>query len=116
MFVLERSLSLSGWAWLLLHYAELHYYDTHVSTPKYDHALIDDILGISDDEDDFVDVTVDLEVSTPPDTIKDTAYDPPVINSLVLRRSGRNHQIGKWDKKWVGSLFYNHTHLYKMPV
>ena len=42
------------------------------------------------------------------------ATDPPVINSPVLRRSGRNHQIGKWNKKYVGKLFYNHTHLYKM--
>ena len=85
--------------------------DTHVSTPKYDQALIDDIFGTSDDEDDFVDVTVHPEVSTPPDSIIDTAYDPPVIKSPVLHRSGRNHQLGKWDKKYVGNLFYNHTHL-----
>ena len=90
--------------------------DTHVSTPKYDQALVDNIFGISDDEDGFADVTVHLEVSTPPDTIIDTTYDPPVINSPVLRRSGRNHQLGKWDKKYVGNLLYNHTHLYKMTV
>ena len=90
--------------------------DTHISTPKYDQALIDDIFGISDGEDDFIDVTVHPEVSTPPDTIIDTAYDAPVINSPVLRRSGWNHQLGKWDKKHVGNLFYNHTHLYKMTV
>ena len=46
--------------------------DTHVPTPKYDQALIDDIFGISDDEDDFADVTVHPEVFTPPDTIIDT--------------------------------------------
>ena len=99
---------------------ELYYDDTHddlhVSTPKYDQALIDDIFGISDDEDDFVDVTVHPEVPTPPDTIIDTAYDPPLINSPVLRKSCRNHQLGEWDKKYVGNLFYNHTHLYKMTV
>ena len=97
---------------------ELYYDDTHndahVPTPKYDQALIDDIFGISDYEDDFADVTV--EVFTPLDTIIDTAYDPPVINSPVLRRSDRNHQLDKWDKKYVGNLFYNHTQLYKMTV
>ena len=78
--------------------------------------MIGDIFGISDDEDDFADVTVHPEVFTPPDTIIDTAYDPPVINSPILRSGGRNHQFGKWDKEDVGNLFYNQTHLYKMTV
>ena len=89
---------------------------THVSTPKYNKALIDDIFGISDDEDDFFNIIVHPEVSTPPDTMIDNGYDPPVVNSPVLRRSGSNHQLGKWDKKYVGNLFYNHTHPNKMTV
>ena len=76
------------------------------NAPSYLVACFEnDIFGTSDDEDDFVDVTVH------PDSIIDTAYDPPVIKSPVLHRSGRNHQLGKWDKKYVGNLFYNHTHL-----
>ena len=61
-------------------------YDTHADTPKYDQDLIDDIFGISDDETEFEDATVSSDVFTPPDL--------PVIESPVLRRSGRNHQPG----------------------
>ena len=34
----------------------------------------------------------------------------------MLRRSGRNHRLGEWGLKYVGNLFYNHTHLYKINV
>ena len=49
-----------------LYYDDTHddtYDDTHAYTPKYDQALIDDIFGITDDEDDLADVTVHAKYS-----------------------------------------------------
>ena len=68
---------------------------------------------MSDDKNDLDDVPVQPDVLTPPDTIIETVHDLPDIASLMLRRSGRNHQ---WNRRYVGSMFYNHTHLYKMTV
>ena len=95
---------------------ELYDDDTHDTTLKYDQALIDNIFGLSDDENDFDDVPVQPDVLTPPDTMIETVHDLPDIASSTLRRSGRNHQPGKWSRRYVGSMFYNHTHLYRMTV
>ena len=90
-------------------------HDPHESTPKYDQSLIDDIFGISDHENEFDDVTVQPDVFTPPDVIENE-HELPDIDSPILRRSGRNHQPGKWNKKYLGSVLYNHTGVYKMTV
>ena len=90
-------------------------HEPHESTPKYDQSLIDDIFGISDDENKFDDVTVQSDVFTPPDVIE-TEHELPDIDSPILRRSGRNHQLGKWNKKYVSSMLHNHTDVFKIPL
>ena len=93
---------------------ELYHDDTHDTIPKYDQALIDDIFGLSDDENDFDDVPVQPDVLTSPDTMIETVRDLPDIASPMLRRSGRNDELGKWDRRYVDSMFYNHIRLCKM--
>jgi hypothetical protein len=69
-------------------------------TPVNNQALLDDIFGIDSDDDvvvadDIVEVSVEAHVE----------IEPAVVP--VLRRSARNHQLGKWNKKYVGlNTFY----------
>jgi hypothetical protein len=71
-------------------------------TPVNNQALLDDIFGI--DSDDDIDVVDDIaEVSVEPNV--DIEPEPAVVP--VLRRSARNHQLNKWNKKYVGvNTFY----------
>lgn len=61
---------------------ELYDDDRHDTTPKYDQAILDDIFGLSDDENDFDDVPVQPDVLTSPDTMIDTVHDSPESASL----------------------------------
>jgi hypothetical protein len=71
-------------------------------TPVNNQALLDDIFGI--DSDDDIDVVNDIdEVNVEPNI--DIEPEPAVVP--VLHRSARNHQLGKWNKKYVGlNTFY----------
>ena len=84
--------------------------------PKYDQALIDDIFGISDDEDDYDENVVTPDTSPIITDVNENIHDLPADDMPVLRRSGRNHVPGRWNKRYVGTMFYNHTHIYKMTV
>jgi hypothetical protein len=64
-------------------------------TPVNNQALLDDIFGIDSDDDVVVadkidEVIVEAHVEIEPAAVP------------VLRRSARNHQLGKWNKKYVG--------------
>ena len=91
---------------------EYLYDDTPVT---YDQALIDDIFGLSDDENE---VESPLELPAVITTPNEPSYTQPLPDAVTpeLRRSARNHQPGRWNKKLVGTMFYNHTHIYKMTV
>ena len=72
-------------------------------TPVNNQALLDDIFGI--DSDDDIDVVVDIDaVNVEPNV--DIEPEPTVVP--VLRRSARNHQLGKWNKKYVGVNTFHH--------
>jgi Reverse transcriptase (RNA-dependent DNA polymerase) len=65
-------------------------------TPVNNQALLDDIFGIDSDDDIDIDIDNNDEMSVEPHV----EIEPAVVP--VLRRSARNHQPGKWDKKYVG--------------
>jgi hypothetical protein len=72
-------------------------------TPVNNQALLDDIFGV--DSDDDIDVVNDIdEMNVEPDV--DIEPEPAVVP--VLRRSARNHQPGKWNKKYVGLNTFRH--------
>ena len=88
-------------------------YTEYDDTPVNNQALLDDIFGIDSDEDDDVhdvnDVTAESTVEVVPDV------EP------VLRRSARNHALGKWNRKYVGVSTFQHemslrTFVFNMTV
>ena len=78
-------------------------------------ALLDSIFGVDDEDDDNTSVTQDPENTAEldnvrtvpteklyPQTIQSDHIEPPIINVFTPRRSGRNHELNKWNKRTIG--------------
>ena len=61
-------------------------------------VLLDDIFGIDDDEDEVI--AHELDVAKQPKKYSPTAVE--LYNVDNPRKSGRNHQLGKWNVRTVG--------------
>ena len=77
-------------------------------------ALLDSIFGVDDEDDDNTLVTQDPENTAEldnvrtvpteklyPQTIQSDHIEPPIINVFTPRRSGRNHELNKWNKRTI---------------